>query len=214
MNAPIILLSGGTGVGTSRFSLELAKELDISTIVSTDIVREVIRKTISPSINPTFGLSTYMAGQTKNYSKKSHEVKKAEIIRGYKNQCGVILNGVDGVVSRAVKENIPVIIEGIHLIPGKIHESALYELCKGRLIEYTVFIGDAKTHKNRFIEREKNAPERSLSKYINNFKEIRIIHDYIVDRSKRYLDIKMIDNSKDVTSSVKSILDFYYEKQD
>ncbi|MBT3408279.1 hypothetical protein HOK68_01140 [Candidatus Woesearchaeota archaeon] len=46
MNKSIILISGGTGVGTSKIALELAKYLDIPHIIGTDIIRESIRSTV------------------------------------------------------------------------------------------------------------------------------------------------------------------------
>ena len=47
MENPIILISGGTGVGTSKYSMELARKLDIPSVLSTDSVREVIRSVVA-----------------------------------------------------------------------------------------------------------------------------------------------------------------------
>src|SRR3989338_8826737 len=122
MDNKIILISGGTGVGSTTYSFELAKALGIVNILSTDFIREVIRSIIARPLNPTLDKSTYTAGQTVHYDEKPEEVQYAEIIRGYKTQCAAINVGVEGIIKRAVNENIPLIIEGVHLLPGKFRE--------------------------------------------------------------------------------------------
>lgn len=72
----IILISGGTGVGTSKLSLELAKNKNITNIISTDSIREIIRTLIHPSLNPFLNKSTYLAGKTQNYNEKETKLKK------------------------------------------------------------------------------------------------------------------------------------------
>jgi len=62
MKNPIILISGGTGVGTSTYSLELAKALGINNITSTDMIRESIRSIFESEVIPFLNQSTYSIG--------------------------------------------------------------------------------------------------------------------------------------------------------
>lgn len=207
---PIILLSGGTGVGTSTFSLELAKILNIPNIISTDSIREIIRSIISQGVNSTLEKSTYLSGQTINYSTKSSVVKKAEIIRAYKIQSDSIAVGINGVISRAIIENMPLIVEGIHLIPGKFRETDLYKSGKNRLIEVLICIKDEAIHKNRFIKRQEQAPERKMEKYLDNFQEIRWIHDYLIKKASVIGNVMLLNNSDDIQQGLDNLLRFYY----
>lgn len=205
----IILISGGTGVGTSKISLELAKTQGITNIVSTDSVREIIRSAIHPDLNPNLIKSTYQAGKTKNYEKKESNIKKTEIIRAYKNQCSAIDIGIQGLIRRSINENKSMIIEGVHLIPGKFKEYGVVDKFEEKVLEFLVYINSDKIHKERFNQRQLDAPQRQSNKYLQNFTEIRWIHDYLFERAKRYEHIKLINNENSLDNSVKEVLDEY-----
>lgn len=213
MKKPIIFIAGGTGVGTSTLSLELAKTLDIQTILSTDIVREILRSVFPKGINPALEHSTYSAGQTDHYQSKSEEVKQSEIIRGYKMQCVPIEIAISGIIRRAVTENVSMIIEGAHLIPGNLRNSDVYNLCQDRLVELLVHLPDEKVHFERLSNRQFQAPERKMDKYSQNFKEIRWIHDYLKQKAARFPEIVCVDNSGSPRGSLDQILTVYYSKK-
>jgi 2-phosphoglycerate kinase len=213
MKKPIILIAGSTGVGTTTFSFELAKALDIPTIISSGMVREVIRSVIAPGVNPTLDNSTYSAGQTVHYCAKSPEVQKAEILRAYKIQCTTVNVGIEGVLQRSVRENIPLIVEGVHIIPGKVRESGFYELCKDRLFEFIVYISENSVHRQRFLSREREAPDRPVEKYLKNFREIRWIHDYLLERANRFESIRKVNNVQSVRNTLDQMLHFYFSQQ-
>ncbi len=202
MSAPIILIGGGTGVGTSRLGLELMKTLDIPLLTSTDTIREVVRATIHHDINPALMLSTYVAGQTVNYGEKSGAVREAEILRAFKSQCSPVWVGIEAVLSRALTENLPIIIEGVHLRPGHLRETDLWDDFSGRVVEYLVHIRGPEVHRARFERRMEEAPDRPTEKYLTHFQEIRWIHDYLVRRAQRFLNVRMIENSGPVAASL------------
>ena len=194
MSARIILIGGGTGVGTSRLALELAKEMDFPSIISTDTIREVVRASIHPDINPALMRSTYLAGQTANYQGKPEEVRRAEILRAYKSQCSPVWVGIHALLSRSLTENVPVVLEGVHLRPGYLQETVLSDALGDRVREYMVYIKDPAIHRNRFEMRMREAPERLMRKYLDNFAEIRWIHDYLLDRAHNSRDVVLIEN--------------------
>lgn len=208
--SPIILIPGGTGVGTSTYSFKFSKALDINSTISTDAIRQVLRSTIASGINQSLHKSTYLAGQTENYHTKSEDVRKAEIIRAYKNQCAAIEVGVEGIIERSVQENCPVIIEGVHLLPGKIKENHLFERYGNRIKEFFVYIESPEIHRDRFQSREHNAPAREMQKYLDHFQEIRWIHDYLTQRANRSRT-RMIRNDGNILSGQELLEVFFSE---
>lgn len=203
----IVIISGGTGVGTSTYSFELAKLLNIHTIISTDTIREITRSLIHPSINETLSKSTYSAGKTVNYYDKSADVKREQIIRGFKFQCSPIQTGIESIISRANDENNDIIVEGVHILPGKINDNNYHNIT-----QFHLFISDEKTHRERFLQREIEAPNRKVSKYLENFDEIRLIHDYLGERAKRYNEIVKINNDESLQNGLQIILKKIYAK--
>ncbi len=212
MEQPIILVGGGTGVGTSRLSFELASYLGINSVTSTDAIREVVRTVIHHAINPALQGSTYLAGKTEHYAEKTAGVQRAEILRGYKNQCSAVWVGIEGLLERGFKESIPLVIEGIHLRSGFVSETRHYQSFKDRLLEYAIFISDEEVHRQRFLARQEEAPGRPMEKYTSNFREIRWIHDYLVDRAKRFPSIVLIDNVGSVEETKRKVVRAYYER--
>ena len=175
----IILIGGGTGVGTSSTSVELANRLKISSVVGTDTIREVMRKIISKEISPALHESTYTAWKSLRYDVSD---KKDKVIIGYRRSVEPVLVGVEAVIDRAIKENTDLIIEGAHILPSLMKESYL----KNKNI-YFVFLGvqDEEVHKKRFYMREKQS-SRKADRYLKHFKEIREIHDYILEDAKKH----------------------------
>src|SRR5215212_7562064 len=53
MTEPIVVLIGGaTGVGTSTLAADVARRLNIQSVIGTDAIREVLRHAVSPDLLP------------------------------------------------------------------------------------------------------------------------------------------------------------------
>jgi 2-phosphoglycerate kinase len=204
---PIVLLEGGTGVGTSTFSLKLAAALDIPVVVNTDYVREALRMAIAPEVNPALGRSTYLAGRTRSYERRSEREKRHEIIHGFKMQCSPIQAAVDQIVRRTIKENRPILVEGVHLQPGRIRAAEWYQQIDGRIVELFLYIDDPDVHRERFLYRQRKAPERPMGIYLENFREIRWIHDYLLERALRNDEIFRVNNDKQARDCMKALVE-------
>jgi 2-phosphoglycerate kinase len=204
---PIVLLEGGTGVGTSTFALKLAAALDIPVVVNTDCVREVLRTAIAPEVNPALGRSTYLAGRTRNYEQRPDREKRHEIIHGFKMQCSPIQAAVDRIVRRAIKENRSILVEGVHLQPGRIRNAEWYKDTDGRIIELFLYIEDPDVHRERFVYRQLRAPERPMGIYLENFREIRWIHDYLLERALRDEAIFRVNNDRHARDCLKALIE-------
>jgi 2-phosphoglycerate kinase len=56
---PIVVLVGGsTGVGTSTLAADVARRLNIQSVIGTDSIREVLRRAISPDLLPVLHKSS------------------------------------------------------------------------------------------------------------------------------------------------------------
>ena len=175
----IVLISGATGVGKSRLAAELTTILDINRMASTDSIREVMRRMISKEIVPSIHVSSYEAG---NYIYRFGSMpEKEKIIYGFIDQSEKVLVGVNAIISRAIKENVSIIVEGIHLIPGAFKK--LMKDGKAYVAHIILTTLDEDIHKGRFKTREK-LTQRTSKRYLKNFKAIRTIQDYIYRAAK------------------------------
>ncbi len=194
----IILLSGATGVGTTSVATAMAKQLGLQNVLCTDAIREAARQLVPVTINPYLHRSSYLAGQSPNYGSKSEEVQREDILRGFKDQSRVVQLCVEGIVSRYQKENTPMIVEGVNLIPGN------YPLNKD-IKHILIDIEDEDLHVSRLRERIAKSPDRGAS-YLQYIKEIRWLRDYL--KRKAYEShITIEDNSRSLEDAVKDCLD-------
>ncbi len=173
IDKPIIILIGGaTGVGKSKLAAELAGILEINRMASTDSIREVMRKMISKELVPSIHVSSYEAGDV--IYKFGEMEKEQKILYGFLDQTEKVLTGIEAVINRAIKENVSLIVEGIHLIPG------IFDKLKDKahVIHLILTTLDEEIHKSRFKSRERIS-QRTSKRYLRNFKAIRLIQDYL-----------------------------------
>ncbi len=187
LEKPIIILIGGaTGVGKSRLAAELSGILEINRTASTDSIREVMRKMISKELVPSIHVSSYEAGE---FLPQLSEIPREErVIYGFLDQTEKVLTGISAVINRAIKENVSLIVEGIHLIPGV--ADAFKD--KAYVVHIILSTFDEEIHKGRFKSREKSS-QRTSKKYLRNFKSIRKIQDFIYQKAKEK-GITVIEN--------------------
>lgn len=187
VDKPIIILIGGaTGVGKSRLAAELAEILEINRMASTDSIREVMRRMLSKELVPSIHVSSYEAGKV--IYKFGEMGKEEKILYGFLDQTERVLTGVEAVINRAIKENVSLIIEGIHLIPGALDKFK----SRSYIVQLILTTLDEEIHKSRFKSREKTS-QRTSKKYLRNFKSIRLIQDYLY-RTATERDIPVVEN--------------------
>jgi 2-phosphoglycerate kinase len=178
LDMPIVILIGGaTGVGKSRLAAELAGVLEINRMASTDSIREVMRRMVSKELVPSIHVSSYEAGGViYRYGEMDNDSK---VLYGFLDQVEKVLTGVEAVIQRAIKENVSIIIEGIHLIPGILEEFK----SKAHMVHIVLTTLDKEMHRSRFTTREKLS-QRASRRYLKNFKAIRFIQTYIYKLAK------------------------------
>ncbi len=165
----IILIGGSTGVGTSTLAVELANLLGVTRIIGTDSIREIMRSTISKNIIPSIYKSTYDAWEVY----KELLPRKTKVLHSYDVQVQKVSFGIDAMINRAFREKESLIIEGVHILPGRFEKHK-------NTFEYIIDVKDRRTHRLRFYRRESLTSLRPASRYLKYFREIREIREYIL----------------------------------
>ena len=178
---PIVVLVGGaTGVGTSTLAADIARRLNIQSVIGTDHIREVLRRAISPDLLPVLHRSSY---EIRPEDIRVPVDDEERVLFGYRAQAAQVCVGVEAIVERGLKEGTNLIIEGVHLAP---------EIILNRFRDHpnvcslVVYLSDEEVHRSRFHLRALGTSmRRPAEEYIAHFREIRKIHDYILESAAR-----------------------------
>src|ERR671928_1021292 len=176
----VVLIGGATGVGTSTLAADVARRLNIQSVIGTDSIREVLRHAISPDLLPILHKSSYKIEPEDIRVPVDDEER---VLFGYRAQASQVCVGVEAIVERGIKEGTNLIIEGVHLAP---------EIILNRYRDHpnvcslVVYLSDEAIHRARFQLRALGTSmRRPVEEYIAHFREIRQIHDYILESAVR-----------------------------
>jgi 2-phosphoglycerate kinase len=177
-DVPFVLLIGGaTGTGKSTVAAKVAHCLEITRVTSTDSIRQTIRAFLPPETMPFIHRSSFEAGEASAVADTGDPA-----LAGFLEQTRVVLVGVEAAVSRAVREGLSLIVEGVHLVPGMVpapNDAASIVSCVLRIERESA-------HRRHFAMRDTmTAGRRPMKKYLDALGEIRRIQDYIVDCARR-----------------------------
>jgi 2-phosphoglycerate kinase len=172
LDRPLVVLIGGTtGVGKSTIATMLAARLGVNRVIATDVVRQVLRAFFTEEAMPTVHHSAFEAGG----------------IPGYRDQAERVGTGIAAIVERAANEAKPVVVEGVHVVPGGVHPR-VRERCV--LVEALVVVGDPELHRGHFSHRPGTRP---AERYLGRFDDIRSLQDHLWARA-RSEGVAVIDN--------------------
>jgi 2-phosphoglycerate kinase len=176
----VVLIGGATGVGTSTLAADVARRLNIQSVIGTDSIREVLRRAISPDLLPVLHRSSF---DIKPEDIRVPVAEEETVLFGYRAQASEVSVGVEAIVERGIKEGTNLVIEGVHLAP---------EILLNRYRDHpnvcplVVYLSNEEAHRARFHVRALGtAMRRPAEEYIDHFKEIRQIHDYILESAVR-----------------------------
>ncbi|MBD3178459.1 MAG: 2-phosphoglycerate kinase [Candidatus Latescibacteria bacterium] len=201
----LILIGGGSGVGKSTLSSEVAHKLGITRVVNTDTIREIMRSIISKDLIPTLHQSSFDAWK----SLKTPLVDNKQIY-AFQQQVSLVSECVIAVIRRAIKEGLKMVINGVHIVPGFLKKSLVKEHGE-YILQYVIDVPDVEQHKQNFYKREEGS-SRDPERYIDNIDNIRWTHEYILNMAKRN-DVKIIENV-DFDKLLGMILDDIIDKLD
>jgi 2-phosphoglycerate kinase len=172
LKRPLVVLIGGTtGVGKSTLATMLAARLGITRVIATDVVRQVLRAFFTHEAMPTVHHSAFDAGG----------------LGGYREQAEHVGTGIAAIVQRAAEESKPVVVEGVHVVPGGVHPRTR-ERCV--LVEALVVVEDRDLHRGHFSHRPGTRP---AERYLASFEDIRRLQDHLWERA-RSEGVAVIDN--------------------
>jgi 2-phosphoglycerate kinase len=176
----VVLIGGATGVGTSTLAADIARRLNIQSVIGTDIVREVLRHAISPDLLPSLHKSSY---EITPQDMRVPVTEEETVLSGYRAQASQVSVGVEALVDRGLKEGKNMVVEGVHLAP---------EIILNRYQDHpnvcslVVYLSDESIHRARFHMRALSTSiRRPAEEYIAHIREIRQIHDYILESALR-----------------------------
>jgi 2-phosphoglycerate kinase len=172
LSRPLVVLIGGTtGVGKSTLATMLAARLGVNRVIATDVIRQVLRAFFTHEAMPTVHHSAFEAGG----------------IPGYRDQAERVGTGIAAIVERAAQEAKPVVVEGVHVVPGAVHPR-VRERCV--LVEALVVVDDPELHRGHFTHRPGTRP---AGRYLDRFDDIRRLQDHLWERA-RSEGVAVIDN--------------------
>jgi len=172
LERPLVVLIGGTtGVGKSTLATMLAARLGITRVIATDVIRQVLRAFFTHGAMPSVHSSAFEAGG----------------LEGYEDQAERVATGIAAIVERAANEGKPVVVEGVHVLPGAL-DPGLRERCV--LAEAILVVRDEQLHRGHFSHRPGNRP---AERYLAAFEEIRELQDHLAERA-RVASVEVIDN--------------------
>src|ERR671933_2518572 len=176
----VVLIGGATGVGTSTLAADVARRLNIQSVIGTDSIREVLRRAISPDLLPLLHKSSYDI-QPEDIRMPVEDGET--VLFGYRAQASQVSVGIEAIVERGIKEGTNLVVEGVHLAP---------EIILNRYRDHpnvcslVVYLSDEVIHRARFQLRALGTSmRRPVEEYIAHFREIRQIHDYILESAVR-----------------------------
>ena len=163
LDRPLVVLIGGTtGVGKSTLASMLAARLGVNRVIATDVIRQVMRAFFTVEAMPTVHQSAFEAGG----------------IAGYRDQAERVGTAIAAVVERAAAEGKPVVVEGVHVVPGGVHPR-VRERCV--LVEALLVVQDPDLHRAHFSLRPGIRP---AERYLSHLEPIRRLQDHLWERAR------------------------------
>ena len=176
----IVLIGGAPGTGKSTLAAELAYRLGIRRLVSSDVIREALRSLVSAQLSPGLHQSSFTAWRTELLPGEDETPGRKRVIRGYQAQAQQLSSALTAIIKRCIDEAISLVIEGVHLLPGTLP----FETKNATIVPLILAVPDEAVHRSYFAKRDKQtAKRRNKQTYLRHFDEIRIIHDFIIERA-------------------------------
>jgi 2-phosphoglycerate kinase len=166
----VVTIGGAAGVGKSTVATMLAHRLGITRVIATDVIRQVLRAFFTHEAMPTVHHSAFEVGPD-----------------GFREQAELVGTAVSAIVERAGAERTPMVVEGVHLVPGALGEVVL-ERCVA--VEALLVVRDEELHRGHFSLR---GAERPAERYLAAFDRIRALQEDLEGRA-RQAGVPVIDN--------------------
>jgi len=179
LDRPLVVLIGGTaGTGKSTLATGLAHRLGITRLTSTDTIRHILRTCFSADVMPHVHLSSFEARRAVGVLTVAGQ--DADLL-GFDVQAQHVGAAVRAIVARAIEERTPLILEGVHLVPGVLGDLlALRALVVHVMLE----VSDEAAHRGHFEVRGELQSRGPVDRYLQGMPIIRKLQDHLVSRAR------------------------------
>jgi 2-phosphoglycerate kinase len=107
-----------------------------------------------------------------------HSAFEAGGVEGYREQAERVGTAIAAIVERAAREAKPLVVEGVHVVPGTLEEE-LRSRCV--VVEAMLVVEDEGLHRGHFSHRRgARPPER----YLERFEDIRALQAWLAARAR------------------------------
>jgi 2-phosphoglycerate kinase len=201
LEKPLVLMLGGTaGVGKSTLATLLAQRVGITRVIATDVIRHVLRASFSARIMPAVHFSSFEAAKAVDPRLDGSDDPD---LAGFIRQAESVATGIEAIVERAASEGTPMILEGVHAVPGMLPPE-LRERCFP--VEAVIAVRDEKLHRGHFQLRGGSRP---ADRYLDRFEQIRKLQRHLIEHAERE-GVPVIDN-RNVDEAVGEVMDLALE---
>lgn len=179
LDRPLVILLGGTaGTGKSTVASALAGRLSITRSTSTDMIRHILRTFFAQDVMPDVHVSSFEARRA--VGGLAAEGEDADLL-GFRVQAEHVGSAVRAIVRRAIDEHTPLILEGVHLVPGVLPP----DLLEGAVVVHAILaVPDEAVHRSHFEARGHAESRRPVARYLEQLPTIRKLQDYLVQRAR------------------------------
>jgi 2-phosphoglycerate kinase len=198
-----ILIGGATGSGKSTIATEIAHRFGIVRTQSTDMLREVMRVMVPEALMPALHTSSFEAWRThpRFAEGDSSAATTDEIVSGYLMQSKEVAVPADAIILRASRENVSLVLEGIHNHPARMREIAERE--EGVVIPLMLTVIKRKELRKRISGRGREREHRRAKRYLEHFDEIWKLQNFLLDEAEQSnIPIIHNDNQEDTIEQV------------
>ena len=198
---PLIIMIGGTaGVGKSTLSAEIATRFNITRYQSTDMLREVMRTMVAVQLMPELHESSFNAWKALP-AHQEHSPSSKHVIDGYHRQADLVEVAAEAVLQRALRENVSLLLEGVHVRPSLIdkipHDS------NAIVIQIILGVTNKKQLQRQFQGRSKSSQDRRADRYLESFDAIWELQKALLAEAKTSnLSIIINDNLTDALAMI------------
>ena len=162
----------------------LASRLEIVRSQSTDMLREVMRTMMPEQLMPVLHQSSFTAWQgLPDLHDASEGASEEQLIQGYRSQADLLSLAIEAVVERATREQVSLVLEGVHLHPALIEK--LRSGTNAVVIPIMLGILKRKHLQQRIKKRSTNVPDRGAKHYLAHFEEIWGLQSYLLSEADR-----------------------------
>lgn len=192
---PLVIFVGGTtGSGKSTISAEVAHRLNIVRTQSTDMLREVMRLMLPARLLPTLHTSTFNAWQALPAREDFPVGFESHLEDGYLAQAEQVAVGIEGVLHRADRERISIILEGVHVHPQL--QKRLMNETDAVVVPLILAVLRKKKLRTHLTGRGQQVSSRRSKRYLTNFDAIWQLQTFLLSEADRH-GIPIISNGEE-----------------